>query len=89
MLFRSMRSRDPLHPAIAAHRLRPLRHRLATHGEPPFAVAVWSDSAGAIADALSMLPGAQRAPVLRGLQRSFNVASRAVRNPFRVNPCGS
>ena len=84
MLFRPIRSPDALqralHAAIAAHRPLVLRHLLATHGEAAFAAALSSNSARAIADALSLLPAEHREAVARRLHPTLHGVGHGARN---------
>jgi hypothetical protein len=61
--------RRALRAAIAAHRPQVLRHLVASHGERAVAAALAGGSGRVIADALSMLPPAERERVSGRLPR--------------------
>jgi hypothetical protein len=76
LLFRSTHANDTLRralrAAIAAHRPLVVQHLAASHGAAAIAAALSAGSARVIADALSMLPHADRVGVSRRLPRHLS-----------------
>lgn len=89
MMFRLPRRRATLNralmSAVTSHRPLILRELLTGHGDAAFAAALAPNSGRVIADALSQLPAAERARVLRRLSRLARERLERAGGPPRPN----